>query len=153
MNRALPPGDRGHRGRDSGGQLRPRWIVSAARGLVYRIAIGSEREMPLGGYPAAQERREERSGFDGVGPLAVIAFGRRHSQAHFLADRARKEAAHGMWLPARSFHELFGCDATGPLQQVQDLVGLAALAGRAGLLPRLGSSAQQGPFCWVSASH
>ena len=43
-----------------------------------------------------------------------------------------------MRLPAGGFHEFFQGGAAGPFQQVQDLGGLAALAGASRCLPLLG---------------
>ena len=43
-----------------------------------------------------------------------------------------------MRLPARDFDQFLGGRATGPPQQIQDLGGLAAVAGRVGLLSALG---------------
>jgi hypothetical protein len=43
-----------------------------------------------------------------------------------------------MRLPARRFHQLFGSYAPWPLQQGEDRVGLAALAGASGLLRGFG---------------
>ena len=116
-----------------------------------RIARHPERETPPGGYPAARRKRKGgNSGFDGVGALPVLALGGCDGQAHLLADSPRQEPADGMRLPAGGFHQFLGCCAAGPLQQVQDLGGLAAVAGaggfllafgrflrRTGLLPRL----------------
>jgi hypothetical protein len=68
------------------------------------------------------------SGFDGVAALAVLALGRRDSESHLLSNRPGEEATHGMRLPPGSFHQLLGCNAPGPLQQVQHLGRLAAVA-------------------------
>ena len=105
------------------------------------------------------------SGFDGVATLAVLLLGGPHRQPHLLADGARQKPAHGMRLPAGQFHQLFCCYAPGPLEQVEDLVGLAALVGDlrflrartrflggAGLLSRLGSLLRNVGAPWRTAA-
>ena len=138
MNRALPSRDRGHRGGNPGGQLRPRGIASCARGLVYGIAIGSERETPLGEYPAAQEKREGRLGSDGVVALAILGLGGCDGKAHLLPQRAADESPHAVGLPVRCFHDLGQGSAILALQQFEDLGRLAAVPGASGLLRGFG---------------
>src|SRR5260370_11294235 len=84
------------------------------------------REKPPERFPAAGVVVESL-GFDGGGALAVVAFGGRHRQPHLLANRAGQEAAHGMWLPACSFHKLFRRDAARSLEQVEHLGPLASV--------------------------
>ena len=102
---------------------------------------------------------------DRVGALPVLALGGRDGQPHLLAHGPGQEAADGMRLPAGGFHQFLGGDAARPLQQVQDLGGLAAVArlglgglgflralgrflGRGGLLPRLALGGRNGRATW-----
>jgi hypothetical protein len=152
MNRALSPRDRGcGRGNPSrkSGSYR---LVPGTSGLVRRIAHPPERETPPGESPAARGVRNEwKSGFDGVSAISLLCLGGRHSQSHLLADRTGQESPDGMRLPARRLHQFLGSCAARPLQQLQDLGRLAAIAcgrslflalgrflRRAGLLGRLG---------------
>ena len=82
------------------------------------------------------------SGFDRITVLAVLAPGGDDFQAHLLADSAGQEPAHRMRLPAGGFHQLFGGDPAGPLQQFEDRGCLAAVASGIALffgLARLGA--------------
>src|ERR1700694_5189241 len=54
-------------------------------------------------------------------------------KTHFLAERSRKEAAHGVGLPAGSFHQFGQGRALGLFQEGDNMGSLAALAGRGGL--------------------
>jgi hypothetical protein len=137
MNRALSPRDRGGRTpRRQSGRCR---LVPRSSGLVGRASYPPEREMPPGRNPAARVVRDERElGFDRVGPLPVFGLGRRHGQPHLLTDRTGQEPADGMRLPASGFHQFLGGYAARPLQQIQDLGGLAAVPGRLGLFLALG---------------
>src|SRR5215813_6666147 len=125
-----------------------------------------KKDTPPGKYPAARRGREGRDlGFHGIGTLSVLALGGRDGQPHSLADRARKEAAHGMRLPAGSLDQFLRRGAPWSFQQVKDLFGLTALSGvglrsdtfagfgalggffcRGGLLPRLALS---GRHVWL----
>ena len=142
-------------------------------GLLNAMIPRLKRATPPGSRPAARGEREGCGlGFDGVAALPVLALGGRHRQAHLLAYRPRQESAHGMRLPAGSLHQLLGGDAAGPLQQFQNLVGLAALAGAFGFLRAFGRFLgrggllaglplllrnvgalwrNDGPFCWLWA--
>src|ERR1035438_5063366 len=77
-----------------------------------------------------------RSALDGVAAFPVVALGGGHGQPHLLPDRPGQESAHRMRLPSGSFLEFFGSGAAGPLQQVEDLGGLAALPEALGLRRR-----------------
>jgi len=54
-----------------------------------------------------------------------------NGQPHPFSDRARKEAADGMRLPAGGFHQFLRGGTALSFQQVKDLFGLATLAGHA----------------------
>src|ERR1700691_41675 len=99
------------------------------------MSRSSKRATPPTAGPAA---RCEGLGFDRVAAHAVLALKGCNGQSHFLADGARQEPAHGMRLPARDLHQFFSGDAAGPLQQVQDLGGLAAVADTTQLLSAFG---------------
>src|SRR5207245_11134387 len=82
-----------------------------------------------GKTPAARANKGgKNSGFEGVTARAV-AFGRGNGQAHFLSQGAGQEATHRVGLPVGGFHEVVKGGSAGPFQQVQDLGGVAALAG------------------------
>src|SRR5258708_543830 len=126
MNRALPPGDRGHRSADPLGTSRSAGIVSGTLGLVGRASNPPERRTPPEMNPAAGRNGNwRRSAFYRVIALAVLALSGCHGKAHLLADRARQEPAYRMRLPACSFHQFLGRGPAGPLQQFQDFGGLA----------------------------
>src|ERR1700676_781135 len=147
MNRTLPTRDRGNRRGDSGGSSRCGRVVSGAFGLVGGVAHSRKRETPPSRYPAARcEEQLSRSGFDGVAALPILPFGRRDREAHLLANRAGKEPAQGMWLPASGFEQFLGGSSARPLQHFKDRGGFAAFPGvvscapgrfllRGGLLP------------------
>src|SRR6266851_3435586 len=84
-------------------------------------------------------------GFDRVGALSVLALGGGDDQPPFLAYRAGQEAADRMRKPACGFHQFLRSGAAGPFQQVEDLGGLAAVAGSFGL-GNLGLGAALGRF-------
>ena len=128
----------------------------------------TKQETPLGWSPAARSERDGRkSGFDGVGTLAILGLGGCDGHAHLLADGPREKAAHAMRLPPRRFHQFGQLGAFRPLQQIEDLCRFTALPdgsfiggfGRflrgAGLLGRPSSlgrnvralSANAAPFC------
>jgi hypothetical protein len=70
---------------------------------------------------------------DGVHAFYAATFGGFDLQTHFLAERSRKEAAHGVGLPAGGFHQFGQGRALGLFQEGDDMGSLAALAGRGGL--------------------
>ena len=98
------------------------------------------RKKPPSANPAAWfETNTTGSGLDGVAALSVLALGGRDGQSHLLADGPGQEPSHGMRLPAGGFHQFLGCYAARPLQQFEDLVGFAALAGALRFLAPLGA--------------
>jgi len=147
MNRALPTRDRGDRSGTPHRQSGSAGPVLGAFGLIGRTRFAQpDKEKPprrnLGGL---YKRIGWRSG-DRVAAFPVLALGGHHRQAHLFADGAGEEPADGMWLPACRFHQLFAGHAAGPLEQVEDLVGLAALAGGLRLLIPLPSATNE-KFC------
>ena len=70
---------------------------------------------------------------DGVHAFYAATFGGFDLQTHFLAERSRKEAAHGVGLPAGGFHQFGQGRALGLFQEGDDMGALAALAPRSGL--------------------
>ena len=70
---------------------------------------------------------------DGVHAFYAATFGGFDLQTHFLAERSRKEAAHGVGLPAGGFHQFGQGRALGLFQESDDMGALAALAPRSGL--------------------
>jgi hypothetical protein len=90
------------------------------------------------------------SGFDQVVALPVLALGGHDRQLHLLANSSRDEPPDRMRLPTTRLLQLLGRCPARPLEQIEDLGGLAAATGaggfrralgrflgRAGLLPRL----------------
>ena len=65
---------------------------------------------------------------DRVRAFSVATFGGFDPKTHFLAERSRKEAAHGVGLPAGGFHQFGQGRALGLFQKGDDA---GALAGRA----------------------
>jgi hypothetical protein len=111
--------------------------MSNDEALMRTVYSKPKREKPPVQFPAA-DVFSEMSGFDGVGPLVVLALGGRDRQAHFLPDGSGQEPANGMWLPGCGFHQLLGGNAARPLQQFEHLGGLAAVAGARRFLRALG---------------
>jgi hypothetical protein len=77
-------------------------------------------------------------GVNALAPLGLCGF---NLESHLLAESAGNEPAHAVGLPVSSFHNLLQAGTAGPFQQVQDLFGLAALAGAGGLFWNLGALA------------
>ncbi len=76
---------------------------------------------------------------EAVDAIAILPFGGFNVEAHFLAQGAGEEAAHGVGLPVGSFHEVVQSHAARPLQQVQDFGRLACWAGATGWCAGLGA--------------
>src|SRR5439155_3348501 len=122
------------------------------------------RKTPPNVNPAARlVAVRSASGFHGIAALAVLALGGGDGQAHLLSDRARQVSAYRMRLPSGGLLQLLGRDAARPLQQFEDLGGLAAvtggtallfgfgrLLGRGGLLPRLALLARHVRATWAN---
>src|SRR5229473_1880939 len=113
-------------------------IAGTASGPKCRTARRSRRRAgrTRGGRVLSAERIDAR---------AILAFGGIYSQAHLLAERAGKEAAHAMGLPTGGSHQFQKRRSTFTAQQRQNIGLLAAFAAwgrlllRAGLLARFGS--------------
>ena len=73
-----------------------------------------------------------------VHAFSVATFGGFDPKTHFFAERSRKEAAHGVGLPAGGFHQFGQGRALGLFQEGDDMGALAALAPRSGLGPPRG---------------
>src|SRR5207249_4805661 len=83
-------------------------------------------------HPPAREDRNRRSGFDRIAPLPILGLGGYNFQPQLLRDGTGEKAAHGMRLPAGSFHEfLYGGPVNLP-QHIQDLACLGPLASSVG---------------------
>jgi hypothetical protein len=135
VNRAMPSGDRGHRDGTNRRPSRRGRLGPRALRLVGGATPPPERKTPPGGNPAARwMRRCGSSALHGIAALPVLALRGRHGQPHLFADRPREEAANRMFLPARQLHQFLERRAVRSLQQVQDLGGLAAVAGGNGAL-------------------
>lgn len=141
MNRALPPGDRGHRSADPRGAYRRRRVVPGSVGLVVGVEDLRRRKTPPDVNPAARKSRAMRdSGFHGVAPLPVFALGGHDGQTYLLPNRAGQEPPNRVWLPAGGFHQLLARNAARPLEQFENRLGLTAFADPLLLarLPRAG---------------
>jgi len=82
--------------------------------------------------------------FDRVGPLAILGLGRGDRQPQLLANGSRQEPAHGMRHPASRLLKLLGARSARALQQIENLGGLAAVAGAGGFLRALGRFLSEG---------
>ena len=174
------PRDRVDRVADSLRLSGSRRTLPCASRLVGETADGPtfcliKRQTPPNPSPAARERLRCGSGFDGVAALAVLALNGSDRQAHFLADRAREEAANRMRLPAGGFISSLHVAPPGRLSRSRTLAvllpsragsalplalaRLGRLLGGGGLLARLGllrrhvraTFAQPWAFSWLSA--
>src|ERR1035437_8619101 len=131
-------------GAASGRASRPRRLVPRVGGLAGRTkapARGTDKEKPPRRNPGGQkEPNGWASAFDRVAALLVLGLGGRDRQSHLLAQGAGQEPTDRVRLPAGGFHEFLPGGAAGAFQQVEDLGGLAALAGAGCLLARIGRS-------------
>ena len=64
-----------------------------------------------------------------VNALAIFPVDRFELEPHLLADGAGQESTNRMGLPIRGFHDVLQAGSARPFQQLQDLFGLAPLAG------------------------
>src|SRR5712691_1231294 len=110
------------------------WGNGGIGGVPEHLAWINKRATPPSGYPAAWRGTElGGSALHGVAALPVVALDGLNGQSHFRTHRTGQEPAQGMRLPAGDFKQFLGSRAAGPLQPVQDLSGLAAVAGGVGL--------------------
>ena len=72
---------------------------------------------------------------DGVHAFSAAPLGGFDLQPHFLAEGSRKEAAHGVGLPAGGFHQFGQGRALGLFQEGDNMGALAAWSRRGGLGP------------------
>lgn len=89
MNRALSPGDRGHRSQHPRRPLRPRRSVLGAGGLKRGVAdiVGPKEGKPPGERPGGRCRRDwQELGFQGIGALATLVLDGCELQPHLLPD-------------------------------------------------------------------
>ena len=130
MNRALPPGDRGHTSTDPGWAPGPGRAVPGSGGLV-----GGNTAHQEGVATKEARRGRSRAGLRGPGllghaidALPVLALRGYDDEPHLFAERAADEAANTVRLPACGFDDLLQGGALWPLHQLEDLGGFAALA-------------------------
>jgi hypothetical protein len=130
----------------------PRSMWSCSGGAFYSLALcGSQMPLRTGQHLEAQKRNSPpRSGpgglqgwhatsvLDRIAALPVLGLGGRECQAQLFADRTREEPANGMRLPAGGSNQLGKCGAVRPLEQIQHLLSLDALAGTRFLLGSFG---------------
>src|ERR1035441_7134560 len=132
----------GDSGSAPGRASRPRRFVPRVNGLGGRTkgpTPGTDKEKPPRRNPGGQkEPNRWASAFDRVAALLVRGLGGGDRKPRLLAQGAGQEPADRVRLPAGGFHEFLQGGAAGALQQVEDLGGLAALAGAGCLLWRLG---------------
>src|ERR1019366_10467872 len=149
MNRTLPRGDCGDRSADHRRASRRSRLVPCAVRLVGGTEDPGERKAPPNVNPAAYgEFDETNSGFKQVRAAAILALGGFDFQAHLLAQRTADESAYGMCLPACRFHNFLQGGSTRALQQIEDRLGLAALADTLllGSFPQVGYLGFRGRF-------
>src|SRR5258708_675320 len=107
--------------------------------------LGQMQNGPPQQTPGGRTRGGARVNAERIDPRAILAFGGIYRQAHLLAERAGKKAAHAMGLPTGGSPQFQKRRSTFTAQQRQNIGFLAALAGwgrlllRAGLLRRFGS--------------
>ncbi len=120
MNRAVPPGDRGHRSGTARRESRRGRVVPGVVRLVGGTPHPPRRKTPPRLNPAARcVRKGCESGFNGVATLSVFALGGSDRQTHLLADSPGQEPANRMRLPASRFAQFLGTNAARPLQQFE----------------------------------
>jgi hypothetical protein len=102
----------------------------------HRVAWGSgegrdqTKKSRQGRTRAAEEDSDwQVSALNRVAALPILALGGRNGQAHLFPQGSADEPADAVRLPASGFQQLLRGGSAGPLEQVQDLGGLAALAG------------------------
>src|ERR1017187_10227530 len=106
------------------------------------VAVEMKRarlSLSMGGLLEPWMKRRDR-----VPALPVLGLGGPDRQPHLLAQDAGQEPADRVRLPAGGFHKFLPGGAARALQQVEDLGGLAALAGDGRLL--LGGLGRRGAF-------
>jgi hypothetical protein len=139
MNRALPPGDCGHRSSDLIRSPRFGRFVPGSVGLVGGASHPPKRGTPPELNPAARRSRNGQcSGFNRVVAPAVLSLSGRDRQSHFLANGPRQKPTNRMGLPASGFHQFRSADAARSTEQFKYGGGLAAVAGDRGLRRALG---------------
>jgi hypothetical protein len=103
-----------------------------------RVSVSPDVEKPPRQNPGGQtDVTCWTSALERVTALPVFDFGGGNGQAHLLAQDTGDKPSDRVSLPAGSFHKIFSGGATGPLQQVEELDGLAA-SDSAGFPRRLG---------------
>jgi hypothetical protein len=123
-------------------ELRPRGLalcVDRLSGKTRARVQRTDKEKPPRRNPGGQNGPNRwASALHSIAALLILGLGGRHRQSHLLAQGTGHKAPDRVRLPAGGFHELLQGGAAGALQQVEDLGGLAALAGACCLLGRLG---------------
>src|SRR5262249_46973117 len=126
-----------------------------ARRLVCGITHAPKRGTPPGGNPAARRWcYRGGSALERVGALTGLARGGFDGQAELLAQGSADEAADAVSLPSGGSHDGLEGGAARPVQQFENLGGLATLARRGGLLggggpfPRLGPRGRDSGRLW-----
>ncbi len=138
MTRALPPGDCGHRSGTTLGESRRSGLVPRACRLGGRTPPSPEREKPPRRNPGRQcTQIVWLLSLDRVPPLAVLALDGHDGKPHFLAQRSADESAYTVGLPVCCFHDHRQRAAILALQEVENPLSLAAVAG-GGLLLAFG---------------
>ena len=153
MNRALPPGDRGHRSGTTLGESRRSGLVPRACRLGGRTPPSPEREKPPRRNPGRQcTQNVWLLSLDRVPPLAVLALDGHDGKPHFLAQRSADRIRVHCGAASCCLHDHRQRAAILPFQEVEDLArfccrrgdrwlfwpwAFGRFLGRAGLLPRL----------------
>ena len=142
MNRSLRSRDRGDREFDSKRPSGSPGIVLGFSGLVG----GAEND-------SAGDRRKKKARLDwtragregrrtlfrkAINSFSIFTLGGLYGEPHLFTKGAADKATDRMGLPASEGHNIGQRCTSGPLQQVKNLFGLAALAGFSGLPAALG---------------
>jgi len=99
----------------------------------------TKRTTPPEVNPAASRVRNRLvSGFDGIGPLAILTFRGGDGQAQLLANRTGQESADRMRLPASGFHQLWAVTPPGCFGSSRTLAVLLPARAESPLFSRSG---------------
>src|SRR5262249_46193378 len=129
QNQPLPARARGHRIGNSGWKSGSGWALPGAVGLVERVAHLAKRATPKASSGGGRDPMRLGSAFQRVVALTILALGRLDGQPELFAQRAADEAADAVRLPLRRGHQVLERGSARALDQLDDLAGLAPLAG------------------------
>jgi hypothetical protein len=142
MNRPLRSRDRGHREFDSKWPSGSTGTLLGASGLVGGAAddLAGDRRNKKARVDWTRAGREGRRTLfrKPINSFSIFTLGGFYGEPHLFTKGAADKATNRMGLPASEGHNIGQRCTSGPLQQVKNLFGLAALAGFSGLPAALG---------------